>query len=66
MFEFNVQDMTCGHCVATINKAFAEHLPGAVIDIDLAARKVTVQGVADAATAVSVFDAAGYTAQQTA
>lgn len=65
MFEFVVQDMTCGHCVATITKAFNKNLPDAIVDIDLDARKVSVRGVADAATAVSVFAAAGYAAQQT-
>ena len=66
MFEFNVQDMTCGHCVATISKAFSEQLPDAIVNIDLAARKVSIQGVADAATATSILDAAGYASQQTA
>jgi len=66
MFEFEVPDMSCGHCVATINKAFKEKLPDAVVDIDLGARKLSIRGVAEAGIAVSVLDAAGYSARQTA
>ncbi|NGM88443.1 heavy-metal-associated domain-containing protein [Parapusillimonas sp. SGNA-6] len=66
MFEFTVQDMTCGHCVATITKAFKQKLPDAILEIDLPAHKVSVRGVAEAAAAASVLEAAGYSAQQTA
>lgn len=56
---FTVADMTCGHCVGTIRTALEEKMPGAAVEIDLAAKRVTVAG--DAATAAAVITEAGYT-----
>lgn len=56
---FVVRDMSCGHCVATIRKAFAENMPGATVDIDLSESRVSVTG--DPALAAAVIRDAGYT-----
>lgn len=56
---FKIEDMTCGHCEKTIVKALADVLPGRAVTIDLAARKVFVEG--DAALAEQAIREAGYT-----
>lgn len=57
--SFVVPDMTCGHCEATVRGAFEKAMPGAALNIDLGAHKVTVDGDADKARAILVE--AGYT-----
>lgn len=55
---FNVPDMSCQHCVATISKALASEMPGVPVAIDLARHEVRVAG--DAARAEHVIREAGY------
>ena len=43
MLEFNLPDMSCGHCASKIAKACKSVDPCARVDIDLRARKVKVQ-----------------------
>jgi copper chaperone len=56
---FAVLDMTCSHCVETVRAAIANALPGAAVDVSLAAQRVTVAG--DEAIAAAAIRAAGYT-----
>ena len=56
--SFRVEDMTCGHCTAAIEKAVAEAGGRAVTD--LASHSVTVEGL-DEARAAQVIRDAGYT-----
>lgn len=42
MFAFDVQDMTCGHCVAAITRAVKALDPVAVVEVDLAQHRVRV------------------------
>ncbi|GHF75877.1 heavy-metal-associated domain-containing protein [Seohaeicola zhoushanensis] len=56
---FHVPDMTCGHCEKAVKGALAEALPGAPVEVDLAAHLVRVEG--DAATARAALTKAGYT-----
>jgi copper chaperone len=42
MTEFDVQDMTCGHCVATITKTVKALDPQAEVMIDLPAHRVSI------------------------
>jgi copper chaperone len=56
---FTVADMTCGHCAGTIKSAFADKLPGAAIEIDVAAKQVRVG--ADSTSAAAIIAEAGYT-----
>ncbi|WP_199257542.1 heavy-metal-associated domain-containing protein [Paracoccus binzhouensis] len=56
--KFRVEDMSCGHCTAAIEKAVAE--AGGRAAADLAARSVTVEGL-DPARAAAVIREAGYT-----
>src|SRR5690349_11550824 len=45
MITFRVDDMTCGHCVATIKRAVNDVDAGAGVDIDLAAHRVRITPV---------------------
>ena len=56
---FTVPDMTCGHCEKTVRSALAEVLPGAAVEVDLAARTVKVAG--DAEKAEEAIRTSGYT-----
>lgn len=57
---FSAPEMSCGHCVAAISRAFAERLPGAAVEIDLAGR--TVRVAAPEEVALSILAEAGYPA----
>ena len=61
MFTFQVTDMTCGHCVATITKAVQAVDAGAEVETDLATHEVRVEsGMAGAVIEAAIRDA-GYT-----
>jgi copper chaperone len=61
---FAVSDMTCGHCVSTVRAALERALPGIPVEINLNARRVTVDG--DEAMAAKAIRAAGYTPERVA
>lgn len=44
MLNFEVKDMTCGHCVSAITKAVQEVAPEAVTTITLSEHLVQVEG----------------------
>lgn len=56
---FTVNDMTCGHCEATVRKAIETALPGAPVSVDLGKHEVHVTG--DRAKAAQAIREAGYT-----
>jgi copper chaperone len=60
MTTFKVDDMTCGHCRAAIEKAVHEVDPGAQIACDLAAREVRIEGALDAEAFATAIRGAGY------
>lgn len=63
MISFQVNDMTCGHCVSTITKALKAVDKEATVRIDLANHLVQVDPVsADAAELADAIQEAGYTA----
>lgn len=43
MYEFDVQDMTCGGCAASVTRAVQRIDAAAKVDVDLAAKKVKVE-----------------------
>lgn len=57
---FTVSDMTCGHCAKTITTAVLAAYPAAKIDIDIAAKRVSVENAGDRAAVASVIAAEGY------
>ena len=61
MYQFNVPDMTCGHCVGTITKAVKSEDPKAKVEISLAARLVQVESDLSADEIAQHIADAGYT-----
>ncbi len=60
MISFQVPDMTCGHCVKAITAAVHALVPAATITCDVESKKVTIDGVADAAKVELAIRDAGY------
>ncbi|MBH2020783.1 MAG: heavy-metal-associated domain-containing protein [Burkholderiales bacterium] len=58
--EFNVPDMSCGHCAGVITKTVRQLDAGATVTIDLSAKKVTVETAQDRQTVVDALTEAGY------
>lgn len=62
MVTFEVQDMTCGHCVSSITKAVRAMDPTAQVTADLATHRVQVESIeSDSAKLGNVIREAGYT-----
>ncbi|MEO8805765.1 MAG: heavy-metal-associated domain-containing protein [Burkholderiaceae bacterium] len=62
MIAFEVNDMTCGHCVRAITEAVKAADSRADVYIDLARHRVEIEpGAADAAALADVIREAGYT-----
>jgi copper chaperone len=60
--RFEVNDMSCGHCVGAITRALKEADAEARVQIDLASHRVEIEpGQADAATLQAAIAEAGYT-----
>lgn len=57
---FTVDDMTCGHCARTITGAVLAAYPAAKVDIDLSAKRVSIENAGDRAAVASVIAAEGY------
>jgi copper chaperone len=65
MISFQVNDMTCGHCVSTITKALKAEDAAAQVRFDLASHRVDIESAgADAADLSEAIKAAGYTPVQ--
>jgi copper chaperone len=62
MYEFDIPDMRCGHCVGTVAEAIKSVDPKAVANVDRSKRKATVQTKADPGTIGAALDEAGYPA----
>ncbi|KQV92667.1 heavy-metal-associated domain-containing protein [Pelomonas sp. Root1237] len=61
MIAFEVNDMTCGHCVSTITKALKAVDHAAKVQIDLATHRVLVEpNSADADELAEAIKDAGY------
>ncbi|MBN9477753.1 MAG: hypothetical protein ABS43_27375 [Bordetella sp. SCN 67-23] len=61
MFEFQVQGMSCGHCVKSVTQAVQSAYPQAHVEVDLGAGKVRVDQADDAARIAKLIEEAGYT-----
>lgn len=59
-YAFNVEGMTCGHCVARVTRALKEVDPAAAVTIDLSAHTVTVEGAGERDEYAEAIRAAGY------
>ena len=62
MITFEVQDMTCGHCVSSITKAVRAIDQGAQVTADLATHRVRIEPSGSGRTQLSdAIREAGYT-----
>ncbi|WLH12100.1 cation transporter [Pseudomonas hefeiensis] len=62
MQTFNVQGMSCGHCVKAITQAVQAKDPAADVQIDLSARTVQVQSALSVDAVVQAIKEEGYEA----
>ncbi|GBU14978.1 heavy metal transporter [Polaromonas sp.] len=58
--EFDIPNMTCGHCASSITKALQQLDASASISIDLPTKKITLQTTATRQTVASALTEAGY------
>lgn len=63
MIQFQVNDMTCGHCAATITKAVTALDAAARVDIDVTAHRVQIESVTSKDVLENAIREAGYTPQ---
>jgi copper chaperone len=62
MVTFEVQDMTCGHCVSSITKAVRAKDPSAQVTADLATHRVRIEPTRSDGTELrDAIREAGYT-----
>jgi copper chaperone len=60
MHTFEVPDMTCGHCVATITRAVKAADASARVEVFLAAHRVTIESKLSREELARLIAAAGY------
>jgi copper chaperone len=60
MIEFQLPDMTCGHCASRVTQALKLTDPACQINIDLKAQKVEVQSTDGRQTLADALTEAGY------
>lgn len=58
--NFRVDDMVCGHCAGTIEKAITAGLPGTTVSANPDTKTVSVRGATDFAAIRSIVIGAGY------
>lgn len=64
MQVFNVEGMSCGHCVKAITEALQAKDPAASVRIDLAAKEVGVETVLTADQVIAAITEEGYGVKQ--
>ena len=60
MLEFNLPDMSCGHCASTVTKAVKEVDPSAKVEVNLDSKKVKVDSGQDRQQFAEALTEAGY------
>ena len=60
MPSFNVQGMTCGHCVKAVTQAVHSVDPQAKVAVDLASGKVEVESIAESTRLAAAIQEEGY------
>ncbi|WP_030128365.1 heavy-metal-associated domain-containing protein [Pseudomonas sp. QTF5] len=60
MQVFNVEGMSCGHCVKAITQALQAKDPAASVRIDLAAKEVGVESALTADQVIAAISKEGY------
>ncbi|MEN5030067.1 cation transporter [Pseudomonas sp. Ps21-P2] len=65
MQVFNVQGMTCAHCVRAVTSAIQGQDPKAQVQVDLAKGEVSVQSQLEADQIVELIEEEGYATTRT-
>ncbi len=60
MQVFNVEGMTCGHCVRAVTQAVQNRDPAAEVKVDLAAKQVSVRSELSRDVIAGVIRKEGY------
>ncbi len=60
MIEFDVQAMSCGHCVATVTQTIKQLDPQATVEVDLDHKKVKVESSKERSKIADALTEAGY------
>ena len=60
MQVFNVQGMSCGHCVKAVTQAVQAKDPAASVRVDLAAKEVGVERTSSAEQVIEIISEEGY------
>lgn len=60
MMQFQVEGMSCGHCVGAITRAVQQVDPNARVAADIAAQAVSVESDADTQEVRRAIESAGY------
>lgn len=60
MYEYDIPDMSCGHCVSAVEKAIRAADPHASADVDLMKRRAIVTSTVDPQSIAAAIDEAGY------
>ena len=63
MYNFQVKDMTCSHCVATVEKAVKSVDGDARVNIDLRTLAVKIESDEPASSFAEAISEAGYTGE---
>ena len=63
MQVFNVQGMTCGHCVRAVTRAVQAQDEQAIVEVDLAQKQVKVQSSLQAPEILQLIREEGYQAE---
>ncbi|WEX89752.1 heavy-metal-associated domain-containing protein [Sinorhizobium garamanticum] len=60
MQRYKIDEMSCGHCVGTIEKAIRAIDPVAKVEANLGTKEVRVETTADSGVIVEALKTAGY------
>jgi copper chaperone len=63
MYHFQVNDMTCAHCVGTVEKAVKSVDASAKVSIDLSTHKVAIESGKPVESFAKAIEDAGYTGE---
>lgn len=62
MIEFEVKDMSCGHCVGVVTQTVKRVDPVAKVEVDLDGKKVRIASMQDRESFAAALKEAGYPA----
>jgi copper chaperone len=60
MMQFEVKDMSCGHCVGAVTQAIKELDPEARVEVDLAGKRLSVESAQPRDALAQALAQAGY------